>query len=133
MTKTDTATVEKLCGVLQAYRGGDYSSNEDAADLASRTLRALAAERDKLRAENRDLQLQMIANDGQAQEAYEAQVALKAENERLRDALMVAEPALRYSSSVIQNLENVISDYRQDWVQADTAADIALAALEATK
>lgn len=59
--------------------------------------------------------------------------ALAAERDNLRVALAVAEPALRYSSSVIQNLENVISDYRQDWVQADTAADIALAALEATK
>jgi hypothetical protein len=78
MTDTDTATVEAHL---------DLSQNHEAGLIPMATvlfIEALAAERDKLRAENRELQMQMIANDGQAQEAYEAQVALKAENERLR-------------------------------------------------
>ena len=93
MTKTDTATVEALASAAEARflcwslgsRGPEWIQSHAA------TLRALAAERDKLLAENRELQLQMIANDGQAQEAYEAQVGLKAENERLRGNLNKAQ------------------------------------------
>ena len=51
----------------------------------------LAAENEALRAQLREMALDVLAASGQAQEAYEAQLAAEAERDALRDALRLIE------------------------------------------